>query len=581
MASLLRGSLLRSSRAATVLTPALRRSYAKTPGLWQETKTEEVRKGLETSARPTQVPISSDSSILADRIEKFEHDDPHFAPDSSPKEAEVVEVPENSATHIKGLTSNGSTPADSQSLLDLAGGPIDYDPNDPRLLGDARIPIEIKSDDIQYIRVDEDRLIIKQHGRKAFTVLYHTLRDACRCTTCVDSSTKQRNFRTTDIPLDIKPQSIRVLGKLVTIYWDETAERGGIHKSSYTINLMKNGVLGPLLQSAASVRRWRHLWNRKEIEKIVHWIDYRDYMQEGEEFARALQSLAETGLIFVKNIPESRSEVEKLATRLGPLRNTFYGPTWDVRNKPNAENVAYTNQFLNFHMDLMYMNEPPGYQLLHCLKNSCDGGESLFADTFHVARSMYKSKRPLWKALTKMHLTYEYNHENHFYTNTWPVFQLEQPPPPEGVMRRVTRVHYSPPFQGRVTDRYADPQEWALATRALKYFAQKLEDPRNAFELKLDPGQCVIFENTRVVHARRAFNTNQGDRWLAGAYVDEDAVLSRIRTAARSQAHRGLWLNRNYGPMLPKGPDQAERNKNPDAWQMNIWNRSQVGGSFH
>ncbi|RAH49678.1 putative Gamma-butyrobetaine hydroxylase subfamily [Aspergillus brunneoviolaceus CBS 621.78] len=533
MASLLKRSLLRSPRIATALTPALRRSYAKTPSLWQEKKEEP-----EISAEHGRSPAPVNPSVLISESE--------FDPDDHQGAAPEVTHPERDRT-----TANEEGRPSVRPL---------------------RVPIQIEGKWVDDIQATQDALLIKQPGRREFSVLYHTLRDACKCSQCVDPSTKQRNFRTTDIPLDIQPRSIEINHKRMVVNWDRGMAKGEkIHRSQYDIDHIKHGVFAPLLEVASSKRRWRKIWNRATIEEHVYWVDYEDFMQESEEFALALRSLAETGLIFVKNIPDSRAEVEKIATRLGPLRNTFYGPTWDVRNKPNAENVAYTNQFLNFHMDLMYMNEPPGFQLLHCLRNSCDGGESLFADTFHVARSMYHDRRPYWKALTRLDLTYEYNHADHFYTNTWPVFEQEFPLPREGLRRRLTRVNYSPPFQASITDRYPDHGEYALAVKALAYFAAKLEDPKNVFELKLEPGQCVIFENRRVVHARRAFNTAQGDRWLAGAYVDEDAVLSRVRTVIRNRAFRNIWNERDYSPMFPRMPNQARRNKDPENWMANVW----------
>ncbi|PYI18110.1 Clavaminate synthase-like protein [Aspergillus japonicus CBS 114.51] len=524
MASLFRRSLLRSPRIATALTPALRRSYAKKSSLRQEKKEEP-----EISAGHGQPSAPASPSVLLPESE-FNQDDYQSA------------APED--TH----------PERWPSFAPLG------------------IPIQVQGIWVEKIEATRDALLIKQPGRKEFSVLYHTLRDACKCSQCVDPSTKQRNFRTTEIPIDIKPRSIEIKDNRVVVNWDRGMASGETtHISKYHIDHIKHGVLAPLLEVASSKRRWRKIWNRATIEQDVYWVDYNDFMRESEEFALALRSLSETGLIFVKNIPDSRAEVEKIATRLGPLRNTFYGPTWDVRNKPNAENVAYTNQFLNFHMDLLYMNEPPGFQLLHCLRNSCDGGESLFADTFHVSRSMFHDKRLLWKALTRLELTYEYNHADHFYTNTWPVFEQEFPLPREGLRRRLTRVNYSPPFQASITDRYKDHSEYTLALEALKYFAEKLEDPKNVFELKLEPGQCVIFENRRVVHARRAFNTAQGDRWLAGAYVDEDAVLSRVRTVVRNRAFRNIWHDRDYSPMFPRTPNQARRNKDPENWTANVW----------
>lgn len=42
------------------------------------------------------------------------------------------------------------------------------------------------------------------------------------------------------------------------------------------------------------------------------------------------------------------------------------------------------------------------------------------------------------------------------------------------------------------------------------------------FEETLKEGECVVFNNRRVLHARRAFDTESGERWLKGTYVDWD-----------------------------------------------------------
>lgn len=57
--------------------------------------------------------------------------------------------------------------------------------------------------------------------------------------------------------------------------------------------------------------------------------------------------------------------------------------------------------------------------------------------------------------------------------------------------------------------------------------------------MRLNEGECVIFDNRRVLHARRAFD-EQGDkgeivRWLKGAYVDGDAIWDRWRVVNESQ----------------------------------------------
>ena len=42
--------------------------------------------------------------------------------------------------------------------------------------------------------------------------------------------------------------------------------------------------------------------------------------------------------------------------------------TFDVISTPKPINVAYSTVGLDFHMDLIYYESPPGLQFLHCLR---------------------------------------------------------------------------------------------------------------------------------------------------------------------------------------------------------------------
>jgi gamma-butyrobetaine dioxygenase len=42
----------------------------------------------------------------------------------------------------------------------------------------------------------------------------------------------------------------------------------------------------------------------------------------------------------------------------------------------------------------------------------------------------------------------------------------------------------------------------------------------------LEPGHCVIFDNTRLLHSRTGFNSS-GKRHLQGAYADLDSLISK------------------------------------------------------
>lgn len=64
---------------------------------------------------------------------------------------------------------------------------------------------------------------------------------------------------------------------------------------------------------------------------------------------------------------------------------------------------------------------------------------------------------------------------------------------------------------------------------SIRHFKGLMEADEAIFEQKLQPGTAVVFDNRRIVHARRAFKDQGGERWLRGAYVDTDAFRSRMR----------------------------------------------------
>jgi len=387
------------------------------------------------------------------------------------------------------------------------------------------------------VYLDEYQLSLTKDRERVISLPYYYLRDLCKCPQCVDPHSKQRSFRTHDIKTHIHPRRVTWNGKFLEIQWNNDIEGyGPEHTSRWPYFYLRKPIINTHDTTHPYTKPF--LWDAATMEKYQHWISYDDYMYGDKQFTRAMQNLARMGLIFIKDIPPSREMVEKIATRMGPLRNSFYGPTWDVRTVPQAKNVAYTNQHLGFHMDLLYMNEPPGYQLLHCLENSCEGGESLFSDAFNVAENMRRTNHAHYRFLTTRQLGYEYVHEDSIYHNTWPVFELDPK------TKALLNVNYSPPFQSAIpTWETPDGKKqglgqglnlYKLFRRAMRNFTTQLESEDSVFQLKLNPGECVIFANRRVVHARNKFNTTNGSRWLAGAYVDQDALLSRFAVTRKN-----------------------------------------------
>lgn len=85
-----------------------------------------------------------------------------------------------------------------------------------------------------------------------------------------------------------------------------------------------------------------------ERDKLT--IDYASYMKSSSVLHKALDSLQQYGLLFLSSVPSDSESISRIASRIGPLRNTLYGSTWDVKSVPNAKNIAYKSSNLGFHM---------------------------------------------------------------------------------------------------------------------------------------------------------------------------------------------------------------------------------------
>ncbi|KAJ8473194.1 hypothetical protein ONZ45_g16383 [Pleurotus djamor] len=249
----------------------------------------------------------------------------------------------------------------------------------------------------------------------------------------------------------------------------------------------------------------------------------------------AITQLTQYGLLFVRGVPNEETshetcELPALANKFGPIRETFYGKTWDVMNVKNSKNIAYTNLYLGLHMDLLYMQHPPRYQILHCLRNRVQGGESLFTDALHAAQVLRETSPADFEVLATTPVAFHYINDGHHLHREHPTIQLGGTPSTPFADRPIDHINYSPPFQAPLPI-HSTPSEFYPA---LKNFVGLLEKPSSEYRYLLREGDAVLFDNRRVLHARTSFedvNGKEGEtnRWLKGCYLEADAILDTGR----------------------------------------------------
>ncbi|KAI0672032.1 Clavaminate synthase-like protein [Trametes maxima] len=358
------------------------------------------------------------------------------------------------------------------------------------------------------------------------------LRDSCQCPSCLHPSTRQKLHRTSDIPLDTRPNpnGVDVAHDGVHITWDSG------HRSHYPADFLNRYT------SRDATHKFhrdvsRVEWDVDQIKSARNLFLPYGALDTPSGLLAAITQLTRYGLLFISSVPNQKTsnkecELRKLGERFGELRTTFYGETWDVKNIKNSRNIAYTNVDLGAHMDLLYFQHPPRYQILHCLRNRVEGGRSIFVDAAYIASKLHVEDPSAFDVLASTPVAFHYINDGHHLHHSHPTIQLSRFQEDPAALPTVEFINYAPPFQAPLSTKTP-----SAFYPALQRFASMIGDPRVQFEYLLREGDAVLFDNRRVLHARTAFWEREGegssdgetDRWLKGCYLEADAVLDRGR----------------------------------------------------
>ena len=123
------------------------------------------------------------------------------------------------------------------------------------------------------------------------------------------------------------------------------------HVSTFELDYLRH--IAHYTDNIAMPQHWDAVKMRKSYEGGHISTNYDKLLRSERQFTKILSALDRYGLAFVTDVPKEEKAVEVIGEMIGPLRHTFYGRTWDVKDKPNAENVAYTATELDLHMDLL------------------------------------------------------------------------------------------------------------------------------------------------------------------------------------------------------------------------------------
>lgn len=333
-----------------------------------------------------------------------------------------------------------------------------------------------------------------------------------------DAASGQRLVDIVDLPAAPRIRSARADNGRVQIEWE-----GEARSAAFELDWLAAQAAGAAAQRPELSRR---LWlegARLDPQRDFAWAELAAARSEPRLRLEWLTRLAQDGIAFLKDVPCEASAILGAVSLIGRVAETNYGLVFDVRSVPQPENLAYSDLGLGLHTDNPYREPVPGFQALHALVTSPEGGDSLFADGFALAAHLRDSAPDAFRILTTTAVPFHYRSADAELYAARPLIQLSC----EG---EVAAVHYNN------RSIRVGAQTAPAFYPAYRRFAALLREPRLQLRLRLADGDLVVFDNQRVLHGRTAFTSARHPRHLQGCYLTRDSVFSEAGLLRRTLA---------------------------------------------
>ena len=349
------------------------------------------------------------------------------------------------------------------------------------------------------------------------------LRDSCECAECRDSGNGQRLGSITDLPADVSVIETRTAGNSVTVVFGPDG-----HRAVFSRAWLAEQHSPPDDDRVEDAKR---LWAAGEPGGLPEqpWPGY--LADEGCR-ERCLAALLRDGFFLLRDVPARPGMVLTVAASMGYVRETNYGRLFDVRVEATPANLAYTGLPIAPHTDNPYRDPVPTVQLLHCLATAVEGGDSGLVDGFMAAARLRAKDPAAFEILTRTPVTFAYSDATTELRATRPMIGVD----PRGRIREVRFNHRS--MQPLRPGRDRSVEETVAFYAAYRGFAEMVTRPDLMLTFRLEPGDCVVLDNTRILHARTGFAAT-GQRHLQGCYADLDGVASTVAVLRRKRGGTG------------------------------------------
>lgn len=359
------------------------------------------------------------------------------------------------------------------------------------------------------VKLKDNGLELSLPGVQAAYFNYYWLRD--NCPTSFDNQTRERVFDIFHLANAPRPTSADIVGSDLRIVWDNDA-----HESCFALDWLGQYAEGKRRHDPADLPR--RPWFSDHYPSVARFAQP-ILKSDKKAVAAWLGALIVEGVAIVTDMPDSDEGLTELVRLMGHVRPTFFGEYFDVKTHIKPTNLAYTAKALELHTDTPAEDEAPGVQFLHCRANSVEGGQNLFLDGVAVANDLRQQFPDDFRLLSETDIPYYCEHDHYDARSRQRVVELDEYGEVSGV---TISQHMADIFdlpQGFL-DRYYP---------AFCRFGRMLQSEKYLMRFRLDAGECIVFDNHRIVHGRAAYSATSGDRHLRGCYADRGEMRSTYR----------------------------------------------------
>jgi gamma-butyrobetaine dioxygenase/trimethyllysine dioxygenase len=326
--------------------------------------------------------------------------------------------------------------------------------------------------------------------------------------------TRERTRCSSELPDDITARRAEIVGDILEIDWSDE------HSSQYPLEWLR--------ENAYALNRVAVPPPSNDLERMqVHAKG----LTVAEQIAAALDRIHKYGAAVVRRDPDDATSPEDATDPLIDafeaaglsLIPTHFGRIEDLRPDNNTnkhtDQLGYTYAGIGLHTDQPFLENPPRYQLLQGIRTAQEGGVNLLADARSAYRYLESIDAHSADVLATVPVKISRKQKEWSREFVTPLIAARDD---ANFHVRSSYFTYAPHAMDfdKTLDFY----------RAHDKFIRLLRDPKYHVQALLQPGDWLIYDNHRCLHARTSFS---GSRWLRGIYFDDTARPQREAVMAR------------------------------------------------